>query len=600
MRKAVFILGMLAGCLVGGKVAMGSFVNDGFEDSSSGTSLQSGRAPWGASHASVMVSNKTNRSGSSGSLAAAVPIFTTLSNAVALASEQKVWTDFWTIPRPYSPGLTPVAEPDLSAMFFVSNGAWAVVYGQGGVIVTNVPATDIWGTNHVVRNDGTTWYRVSVYHNYSAKEWSFLVDGRPVITNKGFIASGVGNYDWFSVENGGGGSSNITWVDEVLVTNRVPASLTVDDDRDGMYDAWELMYFGMINSANTGTGDSDGDGISNANESKLGSNPDLKSPDEPGGTNIEQYVFNASDPGIVEADLTNASSILLTFSVGSNRSCIVQGSTRPNFSGSVGVVGTFDTGPNGETNWLVDPNALSSRGTRYFYRVVAVSPEGVAVTNNEVYLFHQQPRTDTLRYYWVGIPVDYGTGNTLNSTLGEHLARGLTGGNNNSEADSVTIYNPVAVTRYLRDGKWYADASLAPVGEATDAVSPGHGVMIRRRGGAGSTAVFAGSCPSDQPVPVSLKSGWNFICWPYSTSNSTWDLTSAIGLVGSDNPMAATADEIYRFREGYGTVRLYLDTQNVWRDYNTGDAAIPSDWWYYMHPGDGVYLKSSANTTWTP
>lgn len=47
---------------------------------------------------------------------------------------------------------------------------------------------------------------------------------------------------------------------------------TDDDDRDGLPDAWEIAYFGSINSQD-GTGDADGDGVSNRDEFLEGTNP---------------------------------------------------------------------------------------------------------------------------------------------------------------------------------------------------------------------------------------------------------------------------------------------------------------------------------------
>ncbi len=47
-----------------------------------------------------------------------------------------------------------------------------------------------------------------------------------------------------------------------------------DSDFDGLPDAWELLHFGNLTSA-TGTGDADGDGVSNADEYRAGTNPNL-------------------------------------------------------------------------------------------------------------------------------------------------------------------------------------------------------------------------------------------------------------------------------------------------------------------------------------
>jgi len=51
-------------------------------------------------------------------------------------------------------------------------------------------------------------------------------------------------------------------------------SAEMDADGDGLRDAWEIQYFGNITSQN-GTGDPDGDGLTNTREQQLGTNPNV-------------------------------------------------------------------------------------------------------------------------------------------------------------------------------------------------------------------------------------------------------------------------------------------------------------------------------------
>src|SRR5262249_14449492 len=50
-----------------------------------------------------------------------------------------------------------------------------------------------------------------------------------------------------------------------------PAYLMIDSDADGMSDAWEMAHFGSLNEY--ASGDADGDGSSNLQESQDGSDP---------------------------------------------------------------------------------------------------------------------------------------------------------------------------------------------------------------------------------------------------------------------------------------------------------------------------------------
>ena len=53
-----------------------------------------------------------------------------------------------------------------------------------------------------------------------------------------------------------------------------PADLILDTDNDGMPDYWEQFHFGNLNQ--DGTGDADGDGVSNKDEFNIGDNPEAE------------------------------------------------------------------------------------------------------------------------------------------------------------------------------------------------------------------------------------------------------------------------------------------------------------------------------------
>jgi hypothetical protein len=52
----------------------------------------------------------------------------------------------------------------------------------------------------------------------------------------------------------------------------ITLTLIADGDKDGLGDAWEIAYFGSTN-ANNGALDTDGDGMTNSDEFRSGTNP---------------------------------------------------------------------------------------------------------------------------------------------------------------------------------------------------------------------------------------------------------------------------------------------------------------------------------------
>ncbi|MEI7900636.1 MAG: thrombospondin type 3 repeat-containing protein, partial [bacterium] len=89
----------------------------------------------------------------------------------------------------------------------------------------------------------------------------------------------------------------------------------IDVDHDGLPDSWEIANFGSI-TAQSGSDDADGDGLSNAQEKALGTNPSAKDSDNDGvwdGTEIQagsNPLSKASHPG------TNMVTILPTVELG--------------------------------------------------------------------------------------------------------------------------------------------------------------------------------------------------------------------------------------------------------------------------------------------
>ncbi len=596
--KYIVSVGSLVAMLSGGACA-GTFVNDGFSGSL-GDPLSSRVPQWGAT-ASVMLSNKTHTA--DGSLSVAIPILQTLSNVAALGSSgTNVWTDFWTIPRPFvsASDAAPAVDLNSSAMFFVTNQYWAVVYGAGGSD-TNVCESGIGiGANpQPVANDGLNWHRVSVLHNYKAQKWSLFVDGVPLKTNMTFISTVPTTYEWFAVQNGGGAASNVTWIDEVLITNRVPPGLTNSFDGDSMSDAWELMYFGNFNADSNAV---QPNGFNNAQLAVLEANPFVVSASEPGGASRAEYVFGDTNAFVSAAPPTVGSPNLnLTFQVVSNRLYRVLGSTTYNGAFSDPRF-TFVTDASGQTS-QTDKNILMSDSMNYYYRLVAeTTNRGVVFmeTNAITYAVHVQPRTPTSSSnYWIGITVDYGTNNTLNSTLGTQLAQGLHRG---SDGDLLTVYwpNPSSPTLFrLAVGGW------TPVSGTTLSVSSnipfGAGMLIQKQVydavKDGTRSVFAGPMVTAAPG-IRLEPNWNMVAWPYEGSNSVETLSAD---VGQPSDSIATADRIWIYRNGqYKQLRRWAT--GGWQ-FEPRTASSPMETsWGYLQQGEAVFYWNAASSggIWTP
>jgi len=74
----------------------------------------------------------------------------------------------------------------------------------------------------------------------------------------------------------------------------------VDSDNDGLWDAWEMDNFG--NLAQTGSGDPDGDGLTNAQEFTLGTDPNKADTDGDGLSDGQEVNTSKTDPAKADTD----------------------------------------------------------------------------------------------------------------------------------------------------------------------------------------------------------------------------------------------------------------------------------------------------------
>jgi hypothetical protein len=89
----------------------------------------------------------------------------------------------------------------------------------------------------------------------------------------------------------------------------------IDVDHDGLLDTWEITNFGAL-TAQTGTGDADGDGLSNAQEMAAGTNPNLGDSDGDGVSDSAEMNAGANPVSAASTPGTNSVSLLPAFELG--------------------------------------------------------------------------------------------------------------------------------------------------------------------------------------------------------------------------------------------------------------------------------------------
>jgi hypothetical protein len=216
-------------------------------------------------------------------------------------------------------------------------------------------------------------------------------------------------------------------------------------------------------------------------------------------------------------------------------------------------------------------------------------------TGNVKYAWYRQARGPTGTWHWVGIPTDYDAGsNTLNSTLGGQLARGLAANAFEPSADTLHILRSDGTfTNYYLDGsrQWVGSIS----GRAEPVVVPaGAGVLIHRRTGSVLTTncVFAGPCRTNGYV-VPINATWNLVSWPYDAPSHNWGFITS----GHGGTQPSDSDEVW-FMGRASNNHAWLGSDGIWRLAGSGLNATNA---IQLEAGEGFYYRNRyPATTWTP
>ena len=486
MKHTVNILSVAAVLILGVSGVVNAYVYDGF-DTGFGSFPNSGNG-WGGS-SGITVTNG-NRAVGAGALT--IPVTMTLSNSTS-SGQAIVWTDFYTIPRLFRSDTDPIPpiDPDATAQFFVnSNGMWTVISGDGNGGSNVTTLTTVLGPSGGVYptvTENNVYYHISVLNNYVSSNWSFFVNNMPLATNLTPLASTT-HHEWFQVQNLGGPVSNLCWLDEFLVTNRIPAVIGNTNYLPGttIPQAAAFAYFGSF--------------------------------EDPSPTPSSGSFMNGTLSGV---------SLQLGDMVLDGRQYALIGSSSLN-----GTV--FTNAGFADAGGLIEISGLLSNQTRYFGRIVTISAGGeIAVTNNVIIACYKQTRQPN-RYYFTGVPVaPMGGDDSLDGPLGRQLAKGLRGG------ALLTVAVGGTLMTYRRDDSFYSWSqvdSIIPPDQVH--LTPGMGVRIMTTNSPANSdtnTIFVG-LQQTSPVSITLSPGWNILAWPYDASGTLGP--SIANAYGNNNPAA--------------------------------------------------------------
>ena len=191
-----------------------------------------------------------------------------------------VWIDAWCVAKAVD--VSEISRPSaVGGGVAFSHDAHPVMF-DGSVMRTNESISVSLGE----------WTRVTLRLDYSSRCWDFYVDG--IMAGEGLCM--VAAADSFSAF-GTHGEGNM-FVDDVLVSGVRPAGLS--SDGDAMPDEWEFRHFGTLER--DGTGDVDGDGLSDAEEFWHGADPLVKDTDGDGLSDSAEVNFYGTSPRSADTD----------------------------------------------------------------------------------------------------------------------------------------------------------------------------------------------------------------------------------------------------------------------------------------------------------
>jgi len=164
-----------------------------------------------------------------------------------------VWTDFYVKPVRRTVTTTPTLSDPLTMALYV-DACGQIVAWDG---------TNEWQTltnSPLAENE---WVRLSIGKDFTNNTWELRVDDESLATGLCIDTNSLLEMTRLRIV---GGSERNVYIDDVAVDTAEP---DFDSDGDGLLDSWEMSQFENLDE--TASGDTDGDGISNALEYLYGS-----------------------------------------------------------------------------------------------------------------------------------------------------------------------------------------------------------------------------------------------------------------------------------------------------------------------------------------
>ncbi len=229
--------------------ALGGYYVDDFEGYIEGTNVQSMGHGWTASDAGAVVRTLAFTNGLLPNKAVDIPEVVMVSNAVTSAPvDTQVWMDLWlNESNQVTHGLD---SPDTNRIWMagiLTNGC-LMYYNRslaGGAGAWDVCTNDVRGTTIVSGQVATgTWGRVTVFQDFSTHTVALFLNGRLLRQQVPFMSEAINGMSGFLVDVG----KDQTALDNVAVTNAIPAGLTGDLDSDGRPDAEEIATYGLLST----------------------------------------------------------------------------------------------------------------------------------------------------------------------------------------------------------------------------------------------------------------------------------------------------------------------------------------------------------------